>query len=130
MSKGMYERADRLGFTLGLESDGMSTMRKFVIRRGDSDAVLFRSGYESDIRSFLDGAESAANEAIQRGIARVENTRTMTAVDVLRIIGELEAENARLREALLRIASWPYNIMGDCVADAREDARAALEGGD
>jgi regulator of replication initiation timing len=37
----------------------------------------------------------------------------------------LQAENERLRKALHRIAEWPYDIMGDCVADARREAAEA-----
>lgn len=33
----------------------------------------------------------------------------------------------RLRRALELIAAWPFDIMGDCVADARRVAKAALE---
>jgi len=45
----------------------------------------------------------------------------------------LEAENRELAERvklletpLRTIEQWPFNIMGDCVADARQLARAAL----
>ncbi len=33
----------------------------------------------------------------------------------------------RQRDALSRIVEWPYDIMGDCVFDARKDAKEALE---
>ena len=39
---------------------------------------------------------------------------------------ELEAENARLRAALTTIRDWPFDVRGDCVADARKLAQAAL----
>jgi DNA-directed RNA polymerase subunit RPC12/RpoP len=42
---------------------------------------------------------------------------------------EAEAEAARLRAALTTIAEWPFDIRGDCVADARKLARAALAPG-
>ncbi len=38
-----------------------------------------------------------------------------------------DEEIARLRDALIRIAEWPYDIMGDCVAEATAEARAAME---
>jgi hypothetical protein len=37
-----------------------------------------------------------------------------------------EAENAKLRKALETIRNWPFDIRGDCVADARKLAQAAL----
>jgi hypothetical protein len=41
-------------------------------------------------------------------------------------ITEFEVENARLSAALRTIAEWPFDIRGDCVADARKLAQAAL----
>lgn len=35
-------------------------------------------------------------------------------------------ENRKLREALALIEEWPFDIMGDCVADAQGVARKAL----
>ncbi|MFH1569515.1 MAG: hypothetical protein ABIL09_16080 [Gemmatimonadota bacterium] len=35
---------------------------------------------------------------------------------------------ARYRAALERIAEWPYDIMHDCVAEAKAEARRVLEG--
>ena len=42
----------------------------------------------------------------------------------------LMEENMQLRKVLERIARWPYDIMGDCVADARREAQEALRGGE
>ena len=42
-------------------------------------------------------------------------------------IATLKAEMERLREVLKRIRDWPYDIMGDCVYDARKEAQAALK---
>ena len=39
----------------------------------------------------------------------------------------LEARALRMERALRTIEAWPFNIMGDCVADARALARKALE---
>jgi len=39
----------------------------------------------------------------------------------------LKAEVEKLREALKRIRDWPYDIMGDCVYDARKEAEDALK---
>ncbi len=36
-------------------------------------------------------------------------------------------EIARLRSVLKRIHEWPYDIMGDCVYDARKEAEEALK---
>jgi predicted RNase H-like nuclease (RuvC/YqgF family) len=38
-----------------------------------------------------------------------------------------QEEIARLRGALERIREWPYDIMGDCVYDARKEAEEALK---
>ena len=38
-----------------------------------------------------------------------------------------EARALRMEGALRTIEAWPFNIMGDCVADARALARKALE---
>lgn len=45
-------------------------------------------------------------------------------------IKELEARALRMERALRTIEAWPFNIMGDCVADARALARKALEEAD
>ena len=42
-------------------------------------------------------------------------------------IADLKAKVEKLREALKRIRDWPYDIMGDCVYDARKEAEDALE---
>jgi hypothetical protein len=38
-----------------------------------------------------------------------------------------QEEIARLRTVLKRIREWPYDIMGDCVYDARKEAEEALK---
>ena len=38
---------------------------------------------------------------------------------------ELRAEVERLKGALRRIADWPYDLMDDCVAEARAEAAHA-----
>ncbi|HUX03242.1 MAG TPA: hypothetical protein VMY35_19950 [Phycisphaerae bacterium] len=40
--------------------------------------------------------------------------------------GDWRDEDRRLREALTTISEWPFDIMGDCVADARRLAAEAL----
>lgn len=47
--------------------------------------------------------------------------------DYFSTIAALKTEVERLREALKRIRDWPYDIMGDCVYDARKEAQAALK---
>jgi hypothetical protein len=41
-------------------------------------------------------------------------------------VEKLRAENERFRIALEHIKDWPYDIMGDCVYDARKEAAEAL----
>ncbi len=36
-------------------------------------------------------------------------------------------ETERLRAALRRIREWPYDVMGDCVYEARKEAEDALK---
>lgn len=43
------------------------------------------------------------------------------------IVEEGERENERLREALMRIAKWDFDIMGDCVADAQNLATESIK---
>jgi hypothetical protein len=44
-------------------------------------------------------------------------------------VKRLRAENEQMRTALRRVAVWPYDIMGDCVAEAKhETAEAAKDG--
>ena len=42
------------------------------------------------------------------------------------LIAKLKTENIRLRKAMETIAAWPFDIKGDCVADARQLAQEAL----
>jgi hypothetical protein len=50
-----------------------------------------------------------------------------TARDLSKRLERAQEEIARLREALKRIYEWPYDIMGDCVYDARKEAEDALK---
>ena len=45
-------------------------------------------------------------------------------------IGEPGARALRMERALRTIEAWPFDFMGDCVADARALARKALEEAD
>jgi len=42
-------------------------------------------------------------------------------------IADLKAKVEKLREALKRIRDWPYDIMNDCVYDAKKEAEDALK---
>lgn len=44
-------------------------------------------------------------------------------------LARLRADNITMRTALNRIAEWPYDIMGDCVAEAKREAAEAAKKG-
>jgi hypothetical protein len=50
-----------------------------------------------------------------------------TARDLSIRLEKAQEEIARLRTVLKRIREWPYDIMGDCVYEARKEAEEALK---
>jgi len=57
---------------------------------------------------------------------RDENCHAPLEHSCCRELAALEARALRMERALRTIEAWPFNIMGDCVADARALARKAL----
>ena len=67
---------------------------------------------------------------LEAELARPKHEVLRQLADAIERIKELEARALRMERALRTIEAWPFNIMGDCVADARALARKALEEAD
>ncbi|MBE3064090.1 MAG: hypothetical protein IMZ69_03620 [Spirochaetes bacterium] len=77
-------------------------------------------------------AESLRRQLAQAAEGRKrEEERAGRATDAMLVAEQRErrakVENERLRAALARIAEWPYDIMGDCVAQAKAEAALAAK---